>query len=106
MPFQQRGETPLDAVVNVRLTAPEKARLLEDADLAALTMSELIRRRYFGRPIIASADMVMLKELRRLGGLLKHVHNESGGIYSRETAAALVALRTYIEVLSHDRQKS
>jgi hypothetical protein len=106
MPFQQRGEVPLNAVVNVRLTAAEKARLLEDADLAALTMSQLIRRRYFGRPIIANADMVMLKELRRLGGLLKHIHNESGGIYSRETAGALVALRAYIEVLSHDRQKS
>lgn len=105
MPFQQRGEDPLDAVVNVRLTSAEKARLLEDADLAALTMSQLIRRRYFGRPVIASADMVMLRELRRLGGLLKHIHNESGGIYSRETAGALVALRAYIELLSHDRQK-
>lgn len=105
MPFQQIGEEPLDAVVNVRLTTAEKARLLEDADLAALTMSQLIRRRYFGRPIIASADMVMLKELRRLGGLLKHIHNQSGGIYSRETAGALVALKAYIEVLSHDRQK-
>jgi hypothetical protein len=105
MPFQQRSEAPLNAVVNVRLTAAEKARLHEDADLAALTMSELIRRRYFGRPIIASADMVMLKELRRLGGLLKHIHNQSGGIYSRETAGALVALKAYIEVLTHDRQK-
>ena len=105
MPFETLGLEPLDAVINVRLTAAEKARLKEDADLAGLSMSELVRRRYFGRPIIASANAVMLKELRRLGGLLKHVHNESNGVYSRDTAGALVALKAYIEKLSHDRQE-
>lgn len=106
MPFETQGLEPLDAVINVRLTTAEKARLKEDADLAGLGMSELVRRRYFGRPIIASANAVMLKELRRLGGLLKHVHNESNGVYSRDTAGALVALKAYIEKLSHDRQES
>jgi hypothetical protein len=103
MPFETHGLESLDAVINVRLTAAEKARLKEDADLAGLSMSELVRRRYFGRPIIANADAVMLKELRRIGGLLKHVHNESNGIYSKDTAGALVALKAYIEKLSHDR---
>ena len=64
MVFQTHGIEPLDAVINVRLTSAEKAALKEDADLAGLSMSELVRRRYFGRPIIASADVVMLKELR------------------------------------------
>ena len=96
---------PFETVINVRLTAAEKARLKEDADLAGLSMSELVRRRYFGRPIVANADAVMLKELRRIGGLLKHIHNESGGVYSKDTAGALVALKTYIGKLSHDREK-
>ena len=100
MTFEAQGAQPLDAVINVRLTSAEKARLKEDADLAGLSMSELVRRRYFGRPIIASADAVMLKELRRIGGLLKHVHNESGGAYSQSTALALSALTAYIEELS------
>lgn len=103
MPFETQGLEPLDAVINVRLTLVEKARLKEDADLAGLSMSELVRRRYFGRPIVASADAVMLKELRRIGGLLKHLHNESGGIYSKDTAGALIALKSYIEKLSNDR---
>lgn len=103
MPFEPQGPDPLDAVLNVRLTAAEKARLKEDADLAALSMSELVRRRYFGRPIVANADRVMLKELRRLGGLLKHIHNQSAGSYSDQTSAALGALKRYIEQLSHDR---
>ena len=90
-------------MLNVRLTAAEKSRLKEDADLAALSMSELVRRRYFGRPIIANADAVMLRELRRIGGLLKHVHNESNGAYSHDTAEALAVLKAYIEKLSRDR---
>ena len=101
MPQPQRE--PLDAVINVRLTAAEKLRLREDADLAGVSVSELVRRRIFGRPIIASADAVMLKELRRLGGLAKHLHQESRGAYSKETAAALIAIRDYIEKLSRGR---
>ncbi len=106
MPFETKGVEPLDAVINVRLTTAEKGRLKEDADLAALSMSELVRRRYFGRPIIANADAVMLKELRRIGGLLKHVHNESSGVYSKDTAEALSALKSYMGKLSRDRQEN
>ena len=101
--MQAPQREPLDAVINVRLTAAEKARLKEDADLAGVSVSELVRRRYFGRPIVAHADAVMLKEMRRLGGLLKHIHNESGGVYSKETAATLVAIKAYIERLSRGR---
>ena len=103
MPFETHGFLALDAVINVRLTASEKVSLKEDADLAGLSMSELVRRRYFGKPIVANADVVMLKELRRIGGLLKHIHTESNGIYSKDTAEVLVALKAYIEKLSHDR---
>lgn len=103
MPFEKQGIEPLNAVINVRLTAAEKARLKDDADLAALSMSELVRRRYFGRPIIANADAVMLKELRRIGGLIKHIHNQSDGAYSKDTAEALIALKAYIAKISHDR---
>jgi len=98
--FQNHGIEPLDAVLNLRLTADEKAKLKEDADLAGLSMSELVRRRYFGRPILASSDAIMLKELRRIGGLLKHIHNQSAGAYSQATASAIAELRVYIQKLS------
>lgn len=94
------GVVPLDAIANVRLTSDEKARLQEDADLAGLSMSELIRRRYFGRPIVANADQIMLRELRRLGGLVKHIHNQSDGAYSEDTAAVLRSIKAAIEKLS------
>jgi hypothetical protein len=52
-------------------------------------MSALIRARYFGRPVVAHADQVMIKELRRLGGLLKKIHTDSDGAYAPETSATL-----------------
>lgn len=105
MPFTARG-MPLSAVVNVRLTETEKEQLKEDADAAGLSLSELVRRRATGRPVLANADAVMIRELRRLGGLLKLVHTESGGAYSRATADALKAVTEYIGRLSRgDRQE-
>jgi len=100
MPFVQNGLEALDCLISLRLTASEKAKLKEDADLAGLGVSELVRRRYFGRPIVANADAIMIKEMRRLGGLLKHVHVESKGSYSRETAEALLAVKACIEKMS------
>ncbi|KAA8387280.1 ribbon-helix-helix protein, CopG family [Acetobacter tropicalis] len=105
MPFEIRGRFPLDAIVNVRLTTDEKARLKEDADLAGMSVSELVRRRYFGRPIIAHADIVIIRELRRLGGLLKHLYTSSNGEHARETLATLNTLRAVIEAISRDHQK-
>jgi hypothetical protein len=42
---------------------------------------------------VSRTDATTIRELRRLGGLLKKVHLDSGGAYSRETASALTALR-------------
>lgn len=106
MPFEVRGRSPLDAIVNVRLTMTEKDRLKEDANLAGMSVSELVRRRYFGRPIIAHVDIALIRELRRLGGLLKHLHISSNGEYKQETLATLHALKAAIEAISRDHQKS
>lgn len=100
MVFKLKGTVPLDARLNVRLPAGELDTIRDDADLAGISMSELVRKRYFGRPVIASADKVMIKELRRLGGLLKAVHVESSGAYSKDTAFALAQVAEYITKLS------
>jgi hypothetical protein len=99
----------LDQRITLRLTSSEKAQLIEDANLAQLTVSELIRRRYFGKPILASTDAQTIRELRRMGGLLKHIWNESGATYNENIAPALLAIKQYIEQLAHqdrDRRKS
>ncbi len=90
--------------VNLRVTQSELAQLREDADLAGLSLSELIRRRYFGLPIIARSDEIAIRELRRQGGLLKHVLNEAGGIYSVEVSDALKAVTIAIEMLAKSKK--
>ncbi|MBJ9698299.1 plasmid mobilization protein [Burkholderia cenocepacia] len=100
MPFAVKGAEALTEKIAVRLTPDEKTRLRDDAELAGLSVSELVRRRYFGRPVVANADMVMVRELRRIGGLLKHIHNKTDGVYSRETAQALVEITGQIKKLS------
>ena len=105
MPFLRQGAEPLDKLIAVRLTATEKKRLLENVDHAGLSLSEYARRRLFGRRVLAQTDAVMIRELRRIGGLLKHIHNETRGRYSQDTVDALRAIKVHIETLSRDRQK-
>lgn len=86
--------------ITVRLHAHEKRQLMEEADFAGLSMGELVRRRYFGRKILAKNDIGMIKELRRVAGSLRDIHNTSRGVYSHDTAHALRVLTAYIEKLA------
>jgi hypothetical protein len=67
------GRYAAGRLVTLRVTEEEKKRLAGQAALAGLSVSEYLRRRFFGgRPLIAHADAWMIRELRRLGGLLKY----------------------------------
>lgn len=60
-------------VISLRVTPQEKKRLEEQASIAGLSVSEYMRRNFFGgRPVVAKTDEVMVRELRRVGGLVKH----------------------------------
>ena len=102
MVFEKKGMAQLDARLNLRLPSNELEVIRSDANMAGISMSETVRARYFGRQVVANADMVMIKELRRIGGLLKHIHNESNGTYSQQTAETLASVKNYIEKLSSD----
>lgn len=58
--------------------------------------------------MVSRTDKKMLSELRRQGGLLKHVFNESGGMYSEKTAMVLENMNMLIEdlekVVLNDRE--
>ncbi len=82
-------ETRLTARCNLRLTQSELERLRDDAEAAGLSVSQLVRRRYFGRPVAHRSEAQLSAELRRLGGLLKHLHNESGGAHSARSSQVL-----------------
>ena len=77
-----------------RLTAGEDARIEKQAAVAGISVSEYMRRLFFGgRPSVAKTDEQAIRELRRLGGLLKHSFetvSSSGG------ASALTEMNTLL----------
>ena len=100
MPFGKMGAAGLTERLDVRVAPGEKAQLRAIADAAGMVVAELVRRRALGRPVVSRTDATTIRELRRLGGLLKMVHVESRGAYSRETADALAALHATIRRLA------
>jgi hypothetical protein len=56
-----------------------------------------------GRPVVPRTDATTIRELRRLGGLLKKVHLDSGSAYSTTTAEALAALTRAITAIENGR---
>jgi len=78
----------------LRLTEYEESRLEDQAAVAGLSVSEYMRRLFFGSsPILAHTDMRMIRELRRQGGLLK---NNFGTL---RNAGASPELMEYLEEL-------
>jgi hypothetical protein len=112
MPFEIIGDEPLSAKIAVRLTPAEKDKLRQDADLAALSVSELVRRRYFGRPIIAESDMVVIRELtriaaqqRQLGALIKKINRESREVYSEQVSDTIKEMEKVVRLLASSIEK-
>jgi hypothetical protein len=88
----------------VRLTAEEDARLKQQAEAAGISVAEYMRRCFFGgRPIVAKTDDQMIRELRRMGGLLKHhfeaVRTAGGVSVPAEMEATLERIRQAIDRL-------
>jgi hypothetical protein len=90
------AKSPLLKVLNVRVTNAEWAAVAEQARACGLTVSSYCRSLVLGRVVTSRTDLSAVNELRRLGGLLKFVHTESGGVYSAATATALVDVRRAI----------
>jgi hypothetical protein len=106
MPFTSRNNDRASARFEMRLTAAERAQLREEADLAGLSTSELVRKRTFGKTIHAATDLMMIRELRRLGGLQKYAMNKFAQHVEvvDECNATIRAIRAAIErVANHDR---
>lgn len=75
-----------------RLTEKEKDFIAAQAEAAGLPASEYVRALALGHEIRTQADVAVLNELRRLGGLCKHLYN--GGIDPEATGSALAALES------------
>ena len=100
MPFRKKAPAGLTARLDVRVAPVEKEQLAVIARDAGLAVAELVRLRALGRPVVSRTDATTIRELRRIGGLLKMVHVESGGAYRQQTAELLTMLRAAVGKLA------
>lgn len=101
MSNSQGSETRrLSKAVSMRLAPEEHARLLAEAEAAGLNLAELTRR-LFGLRIVSRSDAALIRELRRLGGLLKLALTAPGPPGQRADARlALRAIGRAIDALA------
>lgn len=92
----------LEARIDFRLTREEREEIQEQAEASGLSVSEYVRRRALGRRVDSVTDIKMISELRRQGGLLKKIFNESNGMYSEKIKATLENLNSFIKVLERN----
>ena len=90
--------------ISIRLTEQENQTLVEEADICALSLSSFLRQRGLGKRISAKSDLRVLSELRRICGLLKHIHNETKGAYSAKTAKAIDEITAFVHLLNDELQ--
>ena len=75
--------------LTVRFRSGELEELSNQAEICGLSVSELLRRRALEMRVVSVIDSKMLSELRRIGGLIKHLFNETNGLYRQKTSALL-----------------
>jgi hypothetical protein len=84
------------ARIDIRCLESEKVRLQQKAADCGLTVTAYMVAAALGRQTRSRVDARILDELRRLGGLQKHLFNESGGKLSKELAAVLAEVQAAI----------
>lgn len=96
----KKTHVKLDKIIKIRISEIEHVALKESADTAGFTLSFLLRQAGQKVTITSSTDRMMVRELRKIGGLLKKVHIDSGGAYSEKTATAIEAIARFVDGLS------
>jgi hypothetical protein len=67
------GRYAANHLLTLRVTPEEKNWLAERVAIIGISQSAYVRNRVFGgRPILPRADEAAIRELRRMGGLIKH----------------------------------
>lgn len=84
------------------VTPAEREAIAEQARASRLSQSEYCRRRVLGYKITSKADQEQTALLMKITGLLKHIHNESNGAYSAQTAMMLLDVHSLIKDMAND----
>lgn len=95
MPTPKRTDTVTKAL-SFRVSESERANIRASAANCAMTVGEYCRRQTLNKTIKHRFDVDAIAELRRQGGLLKHLHNLGVG-HEEETAKAVKAISALID---------
>ncbi|QUE78416.1 mobilization protein (plasmid) [Stutzerimonas stutzeri] len=82
--------------IMVRVSPEEKETIEEQALDAGLTAPAFLRALGLNKRVTSKADKHLVNELRKLGGLQKHLFNEGRGVLSKEYAQILVEIQKAI----------
>lgn len=91
---ENRNRTAL--LPSIRCFPEEKEVVRIKAEAAGLSIGAFMLRSALGRRIDTKCDTELIMELRRLGGLQKHLFKEGGGMLSKEYSEVLVAIQKAI----------
>ena len=91
--------------LTVRFRPEELKNLSGQADTSGLCVSELVRRRALRMRVVPVTDLKMISELRRIGGLIKHMFNETNGLYQHKTSVLLDELHSTIVRIGQQREE-
>ena len=83
----------------LRVTSEERELIKLFSELSGLSISEYMRRRAYNIRVVAKLDISILKELRRLGGLVKYINNESHGIYNSKMIETIEAITSCTHII-------
>ena len=86
------------AALSFRVNESERERIQRNAASANLSVGEYVRRCALQRDITHKADTAALAQLRSLGGLIKHLHNQGIG-HELETKSLLLQIESALAAL-------
>ena len=102
---KKTGKENKELRITVRFDSNEYAKICDDAKSIGVTLSKFVRekilRGFVRVPKYAKVDAEAINLLSKTGGLLKKVHNDSGGVYSEKTAAILSDIRDVIRKIGN-----
>ena len=93
-----RGQATKTRRIALRMSLADAEALHQQALECALTISELIRRRIIGQPIVSRTDHETARSIDQLGRMLKHLYPKDQGWASPEDRKRWWILVTELEL--------
>ena len=104
-PSKKTDEAKRRNRITVRFDDSEYSKISSEAKSVGVTVSKYMRgkalRGYVRVPKRTAIDAETISLLSKTGGLLKKIHNDSGGAYNELTAAILRDIRNLIKKIGN-----